>query len=131
MLARIWDASKAVSLWEQIVDQRKKELSVWDESRAIPLQSLATAQLTLTCEQLADWDSSARALLRAADEAKKLSQEQLILIIQNFTTPVNKDMDVYASVTQAWKTAMITMDKLVEGSSQSVLNGAVLLELSA
>ena len=80
---------------------------------------------------MADWDASARAWLRAADEAKKLSQEQLILIIQNLTTPVNKDMDVYASVMQAWKTAMITMDKLAEGSSQSVLNGAVLLELSA
>ena len=128
MLARIWDASEAVSIWEQIVDQRKKELSVWDESDAIPLQSLARAHLTLTREQLADWDASARAWLRAADEAKKLSQKQLMLIIQNLTIPVNKDMDVYASVMQAWKTAMITMDKLVEGSSQSVQNGAVLLD---
>ena len=131
MLARMWDASEAVSIWEQIVDQRKKELSVWDESDAIPLQSLATAHLTLTREQLADWDASARAWLRAADEAKKLSQKQLMLIIQNLTIPVNKDMDVYASVMQAWNTAMITMDKLVEGSSQSVQNGAVLLGLSA
>ncbi|KAK0507149.1 hypothetical protein JMJ35_010187 [Cladonia borealis] len=131
MLARMWDASEAVSIWEQIVDQRKKELSVWNESDAIPLQSLATAHLTLTREQLADWDASARAWLRAADEAKKLSQKQLMLIIQNLTIPVNKDMDVYASVMQAWNTAMITMDKLVEGSSQSVQNGAVLLGLSA
>ena len=131
MHARMWDASEAVSIWEQIVDQRRKEFSVWDQSDAIPLQSLATAHLTLNREQLADWDASARAWPRAADKAKKLRQKQLMLIIRNLTIPVNKDMDVYASVMQAWNTAMINMDKLVEGSSQSVQNGAVLFGLSA
>lgn len=32
---------------------------------------------------------------------------------------------------QAWKTAIITMDQLVDGVSHSVSNGAVLLGLSA
>jgi hypothetical protein len=40
-------------------------------------------------------------------------------------------MDVYLSVMEAWKTAMITIDKVVSGMSHSVHEGSVLLGLAA
>lgn len=131
MLARIWPPSEAVAIWEQILEERKKELSEWDESEAIPLRSLAIGQIELSREQLAEWDASARAWLRAADAVMKLKQTQLMLMIKNLSLPVDNDSNVYASVMQAWRTAMVTMDKLIDGVSHSVSNGAVLLGLSA
>ena len=131
MLARIWSASEAIGIWEQILAARRKELLEFSESGAIHLQSLAAAQLSLSREQLADWDASARAWLRAADTVEKFRQKQLILIVENLNIPVNRDMDVYASVMHAWKMAMITMDKLVGGMGHSVQDGSVLLGLSS
>lgn len=131
MLARIWPASEAVGIWEQMLEGRQKELTTWDESGAIPFRSLATGQITLSRDQLTEWDASARAWLRAADIAKRLNQKQLMLIVENLNIPVNNDMNVYASVMQAWKTAMTTMDCLISGINHSVQNGAALLGLSS
>lgn len=131
MLARIWPAAEAVGIWEQMLEERQKELTTWDESGAIPLRSLATGQITLSRDELTEWDASARAWLRAADIAKRSNQTQLMLIVENLNIPVNKDMNVYGSVMEAWKTAMTTMDKLMDGISHSVHNGAVLLGLSS
>lgn len=61
----------------------------------------------------------------------KRNQTQVVLIVENLNVPVNSDMNVYSSVIQAWKMAMTTVDKLIDGVSQSVHNGAVLLGLSA
>ncbi len=62
---------------------------------------------------------------------KSIRQKQLTLIVENLDIPVNRNMDVYASVMQAWKTAMTTMDKLVGGMGHSVQDGSVLLGLSS
>ena len=105
MLARIWSPSEAVGIWEQILEERKKELSTWDESQIIPIRILATGQIELSRDQLAEWDASARAWLRAADIAMRHKQTQLMLILKNLDLPVNRDSDVYASVMQPWRTA--------------------------
>ena len=131
MLARIWPASEAISIWEEILEERRKELSTFDESSAIPVRNLTLGRISLSRDQLAEWYASARAWLRAADKAKELNQKQLLLIIGNLSIPVNRDMKVYESVMLAWRTALSTVDKLIEGISQSVQNGAVLLGLSA
>ena len=131
MLARIWSASEAVGIWEQIISARRKELLNLGEAGSIHLQSLAAAQLSLSREQLAEWDASARSWLRAADAVKALRQKQVNLIVENLNIAVNRDMDVYASVIQAWSTAMVTMDKLIGGMGHSVHEGSVLLGLSS
>ncbi|KAH8659209.1 hypothetical protein BGZ60DRAFT_120559 [Tricladium varicosporioides] len=131
MLARIWKASEAIALWEQIIAARKQELAAFDETGSIPIQSLVTSQLTVTREQISAWDASARAWLRTADETKAVSQKQLMLIIENVNIPVNRNMIVYQSVIQAWRTAMITIDKLIFGMGHSVREGSVLLGLAA
>ena len=62
---------------------------------------------------------------------KELNQTQLRLIVDNLNVPVDQNMNVYTSVMQAWKTAMTTMDKLIDGISHSIHNGAVLVGLSS
>jgi hypothetical protein len=89
MLARIWKASEAIGLWEQIITARKQELSTFDETGSIHIQSLVTSQLTLTRDQISEWDASARAWLRTADEAKAVAQKQLMLIVENVNIPVS------------------------------------------
>jgi hypothetical protein len=83
MLARIWKASEAIGVWEQIVAARKQELSTFDENDTIHFHSLVSSQLTISRSQLSEWDASARAWLRTADEAKAFNQKQLMLIIEN------------------------------------------------
>jgi hypothetical protein len=132
MLARIWKDDKATSLWFQIVKERQKEI---EESESPNLFVRMAAQQPISDEELrrelAHWDASARAWLRRADEAKAWQQKQLQEIIDDVTIDVNKTMDTYESVIQAWSIAMTTVDKLIRGEPHNVTNGAVLLGLSA
>lgn len=89
MLARIWKAPEAIGVWEQIIAARKQELSTFDETESILIQSLVTSQLSLSRDQLSEWDASARAWLRTADEVKAFTQKQLMLIVENVNIPVS------------------------------------------
>ncbi|KAH6662832.1 hypothetical protein B0J14DRAFT_282630 [Halenospora varia] len=132
MLARIWSPDKATSVWVQIVAQRKVTIrSTNDGTQSHHLSTLLASQQTISRKELANWDASARAWLRRADEAKAHQQTQLMLIIKNVNLPVNNIGDTYESVIQAWKIAMGTMDKLLKGMPQLVQNGAILLGLSS
>ena len=91
---------------------------------------LLAAQVVLDREQLAEWDNSARAWLRRADEGKKKEQTQLMLILNNLSIPVNSKFDTYSSVMFALKTALLAMEELLEGRPQSVQDGSLLLALS-
>jgi hypothetical protein len=64
--------------------------------------TLTAKEVTLTREQLANWDASARAWLKAADIAKEKKQRQLMLIVQDFDLSVNAKMSLYKSVMEAW-----------------------------
>jgi hypothetical protein len=132
MLARIWTAPEATSIWVQIVAERKKEIEKsLEEGNEIDYRTLSAAGQEISRQQLAEWDASARAWLQAADEVNKFRQQQLLLIVNNVHVAVNHRTDVYASVIQAWRTATKTLDALVQGMPQQVQNGAVLLGLSA
>ncbi|KAL6719748.1 hypothetical protein ACLMJK_001669 [Lecanora helva] len=131
MLARIWSAPEATSIWEEIVLERKRQLSVLDGHD--PQNALAgwAAKCAFSREQLATWDASARAWLQTADEKHRFKQKQLKLIIENIDVPVNSKINVYDSVISAWVSAMVTLNKLIEGMPHSIENSAILLALSA
>lgn len=132
MLARMWSGPEATSVWVELVESRKREIkTTCDQGELMYPQVLAAAQQDLTRKHLADWDASARAWLQTADEAKKLQQKQLELILKNLRLPVNHNKSVYRSVIQAWKTAMTMMENLIKGMPQVVQDGAILLGLSA
>ena len=126
MLARIWDSPKAISIWMELIAVRKQTLA----SSGKPMDSL-TSRITLSREQIANWDASARAWCLTADQANERRQKQLRLIIDHLGLPISPKLDLSESVIDAWETAMVAIDKLVAGEPQSVQIGAPLLGLAS
>jgi hypothetical protein len=129
MLARMWPAPKAISIWVELIPEKKKVLLGQEDQGAASLSSLSAAHVSISRDQIAKWDSSARAWLHTADAAKQRLQKQLMLIVNNISTAANDKPDAYESVILAWRTAMVTVENLVLGMSQSIQNGALLLGL--
>lgn len=61
MLAKIWPAPEATSIWAEIVSLRKRKLMSLDENDPKHVYAFCAAKCTLTRQELADWDASARA----------------------------------------------------------------------
>ncbi|KAL8922260.1 MAG: hypothetical protein Q9172_003630 [Xanthocarpia lactea] len=132
LLARIWDAPEATSIWVEIVKRRKEEvLADFDETDFAHLATLSAARQDLPRAQIAEWDNSARAWLQVADSVKKKQQTQLMLILDNVQVPVNGKIDTYDSVMEAWSNSLEQMEALVQGISQQATNGDILLALSS
>ena len=129
ILARFWSAPEAVSIWAEIVEVRKQDLA--GQAEAFDLPELAAMQANLTREQLADWDTSARAWLRSADSAKYKEWTQLRVIVSNIDAPVNNHPTLYDNVINAWISAMTTINNPIAGIPQSVYDAAALVSLSA
>lgn len=132
MLARIWDAPEATSLWDEIIVHRKIEVAAKLEAEGeIDTDLMLAAREQFPRSDLADWDASCRSWLRVADSEKLAQQTKLRLIIDNLDLPVNNKPNTYESVLAGWITAMEEMEKLLEGIHRPVQNGAVLLGLMA
>ncbi|KAI0503274.1 hypothetical protein F5B22DRAFT_555619 [Xylaria bambusicola] len=131
MLARMWSRSEAIAIWAELVAERKKELEQTDEADPQYQMARNDSRIDITRDQLAQWDSSARAWLQSADEAMKIKQTQLMLILNNINLPVNTKPKLYRNVLQAWTTAMMAADNLIRGVPQSVEYGAILLGISS
>ncbi|MCJ1440907.1 MAG: hypothetical protein MMC23_001393 [Stictis urceolatum] len=133
MLARVWSPSEAVSIWQELVAERKLEISSPGASSSNSLGNIVAANLSITVDQLSEWDASARAWLQAADSVRltQIKQKQLMLILENVNIPVNTTPDPYSSVMKAWTMALTTMDCIIGGSAYSIRDGAVLVALSA
>ena len=128
-LARFWQPQEAISIWAEIVESRKHELS--ERNGDFEYSELAAMNTTLSREQLAEWDSSARAWLRTADKCKMNNQTQLRLIIENLDAAVSPLSGTYESVVGAWVSSMKVVDNLAMGVPQSIHEGAVLIGISA
>ena len=132
MLAKIWEGSEATSIWVEIVKRRKEEVSAeFERDNAISMATFAAAKQELTRTQMAEWDASARAWLRAANAVKTKQQRQLMLILDNIQMPVNLTADTYGSVIKAWKNSLVQMEGLIKGVAQQAQGGDILLALSA
>jgi hypothetical protein len=134
MLARIWRPSEATSIWVEIVEKRKREIvATFEESTSAETELTAymAAKQEITRDELRDWDASARAWLRIADDARTLQQKQLQLVLGGFDIAVNDRPVLFESVLQTWKEALSGMESLIKGTSQRVQSGEILLGLSA
>ena len=131
MLARVWSAPEATSIWEEIVSIRREELKQLEISDLQSISAISASKSAPTRQHLADWDASARAWLRAADDANRTRQRQLKLIIENVDLRVNNLNNVYDSVIAAWKSAMQVIDRLIEGMPHSIVDSSTLLAISA
>ncbi|KAK0616556.1 hypothetical protein B0T14DRAFT_523374 [Immersiella caudata] len=133
MLAKMWTPPEAVSIWDELVKERRRVVAdQLERGESLPF-SLATAaaQQDIPRAQLAEWDASARAWLQTADSHMTKQQTQLRLILRNIEMPVDRTATLYSSVLEAWVTALTVMERLVSGIPQEVQNGAALLGLAA
>ncbi|KAK4446806.1 hypothetical protein QBC34DRAFT_145493 [Podospora aff. communis PSN243] len=133
LLARMWPASEATSIWVEIVAERRR--TVQEElQQGVYKTSL---ELALICKDdisrkdLAEWDAGARAWLQVADEAQMHRQKQLMLIVKNIDLPVNTQGSTYERVLDAWITALQAMERLITGLPQRVSKGAILLGIAS
>ena len=133
MLARLWYPAESVSIWEELIAEQRVELAKTDSTGFSPLRNAVALFLEISRDQICEWDASARAWLLAADTADmtKTKQKQVMLILENISIPVNNRINVYGSVTQAWKAALTTMDQIIGGTAYSTQDGAVLAALAS
>ncbi|MCJ1313199.1 hypothetical protein MMC25_006876 [Agyrium rufum] len=133
MLARIWTAPEATSIWFELAQERRKNIGVrYEEGETLRFSTLAAAaQSEISRSNLAEWDASARSWLRTADQVMTKKQQQLMLIIANVNILVNEDMTVLSSVMSAWRSALETVENVVSGMPQAINSGPTLLALTA
>ena len=126
LLARIWTGPEAASLWTEIVDQRRQEITTaFENNEEIDFATLSVARQEFSRRQLAEWDASARGWLRAADIAKDPELKKLMLIVKNIDACVDHGSNVYEGVMRVWKKALTAMECLLKGMPQSVSDGSV------
>ncbi|EAU39308.1 predicted protein [Aspergillus terreus NIH2624] len=134
MLARIWGHQEATAAWVELVQERRMEIiqrCERGEQMHIGTLSAARQADNISRTSLAEWDDSARAWLRIADREKLFQQKQLMLIISNLRKAVTADKSVFSGVLGAWKTALESMENLINGMPQAVNDGSVLIALGS
>lgn len=133
MLATMWDAPEAISIWSEVITGRRQQVaSDLENGVALPFSmAAAAAQQDIPRSQLAEWDSSARAWIQTADNIMLKQQTQLKLILKNVDLNIPKSSGVYQSVVRTWHAALSAMENLISGIPQEVQDGVALLALSA
>jgi hypothetical protein len=129
MLARLWTSAEATAIWYELIEGRKHELSKLDPSEPLHVPLFAASRVEINREHISRWDASARAWLAVADSAKEHHQTQLMLLIRNSSVSIPAEKGVYSSVMSAWRTTMETVEKILNGVSQTISDGGVLLGL--
>ncbi|KAK2808292.1 hypothetical protein FQN50_004851 [Emmonsiellopsis sp. PD_5] len=133
MLARFWEPPEAVSIWVEIVKKRREDIATkLEDGQSLPFaMATAATQGEISRAQLAEWDASARAWIRTADEIKSRQQTQLQLVLKNIDAPVSQLTNVYSGVLDVWTSALTVMENLLSEMPQAVQDGATLLGLSS
>ncbi|KAK7990723.1 hypothetical protein PG990_015003 [Apiospora arundinis] len=133
IIARMWTRTEAVSVWAEIVAERKKEIvATFDEGVQVPLALASAAQQELTRDHLGIWDASARAWLQTADNSRQRQYKQFLLIANNLSIAIHQhSISLYKDVMNVWASALTATEGLISGKPHAVQNGPVLLGLSA
>ncbi|KAF2466087.1 uncharacterized protein BDR25DRAFT_395909 [Lindgomyces ingoldianus] len=127
MLSRMWDPPAAISIWMQLIAERKQAMA----TSGNPVEYAISSNICLTREQVASWHTSAHAWRLTADQANARRHHQFLVITKNLGIPVNNKLHVSDSVLDAWRTSMVTVDKLIAGHPQSIQTGAPLVGLAS
>lgn len=132
LLARAWDAQEAISIWVELVEQRRKAIGEeFKNNYAVSESSLNSVRQDILRDDLARWDASARAWLLSADQAKIKEQTQLMLVINNCQLPFNGGESTYSKVVQSWQQALSSLEDLLCGKPQEISTRSILLAFSA
>jgi len=64
LLARIWRRDEAVSIWYELVEQRKTLLQSVKSDNSVNLSDLTASRVDISRSQLDEWDASARYVIK-------------------------------------------------------------------
>ena len=132
MLARAWDAREAVSIWVELVEQRRRDIMSADVNHDVVSESSRmSVSHGIERQDLARLDASARSWLESADQARLVQQTQLMLVVKNTQVPFVGGSTTYSQVTEIWRSAIMGLDQLLAGKPQEISNRAILLAYSA
>ncbi|KXX77021.1 hypothetical protein MMYC01_202172 [Madurella mycetomatis] len=132
MLADVWDAKTATSIWVELIVERKKRIQAnADASKLVNPHTSAAAQQEYTRTELASWDASVRSWLRRAEASMQVQRTQFALIAQNLTIPYPRGTCTYETVTLTWTRAMEVLEKLLDNLPQQACDRAVIRGISA
>jgi hypothetical protein len=147
MLARIWSAQEATAIWAEIIDTRRQKIKVNapENSKASSLFAQHAAIYDVEWSTIQNWDANARAWLQIADSSShKMQQKQIELIANNLSIAIQTQVtphgacvsasgggNLYDSVMLNFCSALSTLNNLVLGKPQRILDGGVLLGLTS
>ncbi|KAK8015783.1 serine threonine kinase [Apiospora marii] len=133
IIARMWTHSEAISVWAEMVAERKKEILLdFEKGVQVPMALASAAQQEITRDHLGRWDASARAWLHTADNARQRQYKQFLLIIKNLSIAIHRhNVSLYKDVLSVWASALTATEGLISGKPHAVRDGPVLLGLSA
>ncbi len=132
MLADVWDAKTATSIWVELINDRKRRLQAdVERGKIVNPHAYLAAQQLYARDELASWDASARSWLRRAGESMKFERTQFALIINNVAIPYPHDAGMYDNVIATWTRGMEVLEKLLHGLPQQACDRAVFRGISA
>ncbi|KAL2855591.1 hypothetical protein BJX68DRAFT_279966 [Aspergillus pseudodeflectus] len=147
MLARIWSAQEATAIWAEIIDTRRQKIkdNAPENGKASSLFAQHAAIYDVEWSTIQSWDASARAWLQIADSSShRMQQKQIELIANNLSVAIQTQVTphgaclsasgggtLYDSVMLNFCSALSTLDNLILGKPQRILDGGVLLGLTS
>ncbi len=132
LLARAWDAKEAISIWVELVENRRRVIEEeFKGNHAVSESSLNSIRQDILRSDLARWDASARAWLLSADQAKIKEKTQLTLVLKNCQLPFPGGQSTYSKVILSWQQAMSSLEDLLCGKPQEISNSSIPLAFSA
>jgi len=135
LIAEALDGPKAVSLWVELIQYRKRELleqcqDEMDQLKKISMDIAANQELSR--EELAQWDNSARSWIRTANTVKSKERRQVLLCTDTLGLHISTSAeDAYNGAMSAWVDAISAMELLIKGTPQRVRTGAIILAITA
>ncbi|KAI4151601.1 MAG: hypothetical protein LQ340_003409 [Diploschistes diacapsis] len=125
-LASEWDHKEAVSIWVELVAERKKEImDGCHENHMITESSLFSSRQDISRNELSAWDTSARSWIRSANQAKRKEVDQFLLILKNQTIDHLSGTGTYEKLLNRWREAMNGMEHLLCGRPQSIVERSI------
>lgn len=130
-LARMWAPAEAVSIWLELVSDREKEISKPDDPQFYTRPNILAERIEITGQDIAALDSSARAWLQFADQAKSRQHAQIHSVLSEMNMPTSLQGNTYRSIINAFNRALRALDSSIQGIPQATTSGEVVIGILA
>ena len=130
MIARSFKVPEAISIWFELVEIRKEQIKQNKSEGLADVFEIFAGRCTVTRENLAEWDASARAWLRSADQAMSEKQTQLMRALEGLSLSIESQSTLLDSVMKACSSALEAAERLICGTPLCIQSPAVLCGLS-